>query len=87
MRGIRRWALLLVLAGPASAGVDYACLSDCTGRGYLYQYCQQACSFQESPDHLGPRGQQKIKQTDYACVQDCTNNGYLYQYCVERCSY
>jgi len=26
-------------------GLDYKCMSDCTGAGYSYRYCKSACSY------------------------------------------
>src|SRR5450631_734448 len=43
-------ALFFVLASLGSTaafagGVDMNCMRDCGNRGYLYQYCQSACSY------------------------------------------
>lgn len=39
--------LLLIASTSALAyqSTDYTCLNDCTARGYMYQYCQQLCSY------------------------------------------
>lgn len=78
--------LVLALSGAgAFAGVDYSCVNDCTAKNYQYNYCVQACSFDDP--WQTPQQQPRQKQTDYVCVNDCTKRGYLYNYCVERCSY
>ena len=77
--------LLFFKVGMALAATDYRCLGDCTAKGYLYNYCRQACSYQtQQPSLLPPvfpRG------TDYRCMSDCTAKGYLYNYCKQACSY
>lgn len=35
---------------PAFADIDRACASDCMGRGYQYNYCNQACSYSGQSD-------------------------------------
>ena len=70
------------------AATDYQCVSDCTQKGYMYQYCTSRCFYNDSPyprQDAAPR--QRPRQTDFQCVSDCTNRGYMYQYCQERCSY
>lgn len=83
----------LVFASASNAGTDYQCVNDCTGKGYMYQYCQSRCSYDDNPSRQRPIQPQnpfqmpQIPQTDYKCVSDCTSKGYLYQYCQQRCSY
>lgn len=36
---------LFCIAQQASAGTDYKCMSDCSGRGYTWQYCNGVCSY------------------------------------------
>jgi hypothetical protein len=39
-------AMVIVLfTSNALADVDVTCASDCMNRGYLYQFCQQQCSY------------------------------------------
>jgi len=87
---------LLAIATAANAGTDYQCVNDCTRKGYMYQYCQSLCSYDDNPSRQQPVQPQnpyqtpqlpRAPQTDYQCVNDCTNKGYLYQYCQQRCSY
>lgn len=35
---------------PVFADIDRACASDCMGRGYQYNYCNQACSYSGQSD-------------------------------------
>ena len=76
-------ALLFVLSlisGAAFALTDYQCVNDCMQRGYLYGYCQSACSYTIGPPPVS-------RQTDWQCMSDCQSKGYLYQYCQSICSY
>lgn len=80
-------AALFVLLGinTAAAGTDFACVSDCTARGYLYQYCVANCSYADALPMPAPAFQPH--GTDFGCVNACTNRGYLYEYCAQACSY
>jgi hypothetical protein len=76
--------------GPLHQGQEprHMCLSNCTQRGYLSQYCQSACSYPDATTMLSTA--QPVYQpngTDYTCVSNCTASGYLYQYCHSACSY
>ncbi len=94
--------LLTFLFTPAAhANVDYKCQSDCTSRGYTYQYCSQACSYQ--PQHHGSNfgnllrldnvpvlelpNQNNNRRTDARCMSNCQQQGYGYGYCQNRCQY
>jgi hypothetical protein len=79
---------LLLMSVPiyGSTATDYQCVNDCTAKGYMYNLCQQQCSYDSSPQVYTPRNNQ-IKQTDYQCVNDCTQKGYQYTFCQSRCSY
>lgn len=35
----------LFFSSTGYADVDYACQNNCLGKGYMLQYCQQACSY------------------------------------------
>ena len=88
--------LILIFSGSAYAATDYRCVSDCTGKGYNYNYCVQKCSY-DSPGttpNTTPEKQdsrlrylQPSKKVDPFCVSDCTYKGFLYNYCKEKCSY
>ena len=67
----------------SQADVDYMCQSNCIAKGYMFDYCQQQCSYNSQP--LIPS--KKTKQTDYKCQSDCMSRGYLFDYCESRCSY
>lgn len=73
--------IMTLLPFPLLASIDYTCQSDCTDKGYQYDFCQSKCSY----DDAGSFG--KFKQKDYSCMDDCTDNGYMYQFCQDRCSY
>jgi hypothetical protein len=82
------FALLLLQTGIASAlaGTDFKCMSDCTQNGYLYNYCQSHCSYDDpiptpAPPIPQPHG------TDFKCMTDCSQRGYLYSYCQQTCGY
>ena len=103
MKALRAVLLLLFFSLSTSAfafrATDYQCLNNCTSRGYMYQYCQQQCSYETSPapapvpmpapaiPSVPSFAPQKIPQIDYQCMNDCTSNGYMYQFCQSRCSY
>ncbi len=55
-------ATLLMLAGSATAGTDYQCLNNCTGRGHVYQYCLSQCSYDDGPMRQQPYRQQNPYQ-------------------------
>lgn len=80
--------LLLIISANSSAfeQTDYQCLTDCTGRGYQYNYCKSQCSYDSSKQFTQPQ-QQRPKQTDFQCLTDCTSKGYMYNFCSDRCSY
>lgn len=46
--------LVLNFSNKSFAAVDAICQSDCTGKGYSYNYCQQACSYNGSTSGSGP---------------------------------
>ena len=73
--------LFLVFSGSAYAATDYQCVNDCTEKGYMYNFCKEKCSYDNTPQY------EKPKQTDFQCMSDCQDKGYMYQYCKERCSY
>jgi hypothetical protein len=81
---------IAILATPAIAGTDYTCVSDCTAKGYMYNYCTSRCSYDDNSrgsswgEESRPRRQQP--QTDYSCMSDCTSR-YMYDYCKQKCSY
>jgi hypothetical protein len=88
--------LVSAIAGVAYGGTDYQCVNNCTGKGYLYQYCMSQCSYDDNPHQQQPSSPLQSQnpytitptpQTDYKCLSDCTSKGYLYQLCKERCSY
>lgn len=71
------WFLsLIVFASSASAATDYQCVNDCTGKGYMYQYCTSICSYDSSPQQIQPQQQaptyqpQRIPQTDFQCLNN-----------------
>ena len=49
------YALLVVsfLSSTGYADTDYACQSDCLNKGYMLQYCQEACSYGANPQSAG----------------------------------
>lgn len=52
---MKRYAIaLLLISSPASAGLDYQCLSDCTDRNYTYAYCKQSCTVREPQEQIRP---------------------------------
>lgn len=42
-------AFLVLVAGQATAAVDYTCLNRCTGLNYQYAYCMEVCSYGQTP--------------------------------------
>jgi hypothetical protein len=62
---------------------DYKCASDCAQSGYMYDFCQEKCSYNKKPRQQ-PR---KSKSVDYKCASDCAQRGYMYDFCQENCSY
>ena len=87
MRNIFILIALIPLNALAFKQTDYACVSDCSSKGYQYNFCQAQCSYETSPNNGGYQFQQHIKQTDYKCVSDCTAKGYMYNYCTNLCSF
>ncbi len=73
------FAILLLSTAYAFQSTDYTCMNDCSSNGYMYQYCQSRCSYDNAP--------QMPKRTDYTCVSNCTDKGYMYSYCQQACSY
>lgn len=76
----------LMYSNVALSDTDYACVNDCTSKGYQYGLCTERCSFGNDNQFSSPQPQQ-IKQTDYQCVEDCTSKGYQYNLCTDRCSF
>jgi hypothetical protein len=85
--------LVFVLVGVTYASTDYTCLNDCTAKGYMYNYCQQRCSYDDNPyqqqqqQQSNPYQVKPIPQVDYTCLNNCTQKGYMYNYCKQQCSY
>jgi hypothetical protein len=82
----RQLLMLLCFAGFSGvsiADVDYMCQSNCISKGYMFDYCQQQCSY--SVRQLVPSS--KPQSTDYKCQSDCLSRGYMFDYCQSRCSY
>lgn len=83
MRKVASAIILCVVSMVSSAygfqSVDYNCMNDCTDNGYMYQYCQSRCSYDNAP--------QAPSSVDYTCMSDCENKGYMYSYCQQACSY
>jgi hypothetical protein len=89
-------ATLVATATLANAATDYQYLNDCTGRGYMYQYCMSRCSYDDKTNRAQPVQPQnpyqvpympRMPQTDFKCLNECAQKGYMYQFCQERCSY
>ena len=38
-------SITLLCASSVYAATDYKCLNDCTGHGYMYNYCLSQCSY------------------------------------------
>ncbi len=74
--------LFLVFSGSAYAATDYQCVIDCQAKGYMIQFCQNKCSYQEHQQQ-----KKTIKKTDFQCMIDCQEQGYKRAYCQEQCSY
>jgi hypothetical protein len=53
MRTVTILTIVSVSIGTAFAGTDYKCMNDCQGRGYLYQYCSERCSYNDGGDSPG----------------------------------
>jgi len=87
LSGVLGLLVAMLLSIEALAGTDYNCVSDCTGKGYLYSLCQNKCSYPDSPSSNNSNSFSQPKGTDYQCVNDCTAKGYMYNYCKSRCSY
>lgn len=81
---------LVSLVGSVSlAGVDYQCSSDCMSKGYMMNYCNQKCSYEDNPYSSSNSGSSfsTTKQIDYQCSSDCMKQGYMLNYCNQKCSY
>ena len=76
---------LLVLPVPAFAMTDYACVNDCTSKGYMYQYCTEKCSY--GTDAVQPPPLIQIPRYDFLCISNCQAKGYMYMYCQQVCKY
>lgn len=89
---------ILVIADVSNAATDFTCLNDCTQKGYMYNYCQERCSYNANPNQQQQNQQQQqlipnqikpvpISRIDFKCLNDCTSKGYMYNYCKEQCTY
>lgn len=38
-------AIATATADPINNLTDYQCMSDCTSKGYMYQYCRKVCEY------------------------------------------
>ena len=88
MRALVMLAISLsFVASPCVAATDYKCVSDCTSRGYQYNYCTAQCSYETPGLPTSPQPSVTPHGTDYKCLNNCTAKGYMYQYCQQICSY
>lgn len=83
---------IVLLPAISFSATDYTCMSKCSEKGYLYDYCKEQCSYDTGQDQqkYSPAPYQPIqrpKQTDYTCMNNCSQAGYMYNLCKERCSY
>lgn len=46
--------VVVAIALPAGAAVDYTCLNRCTAQGYQYAYCQEVCTYGQQPGTYRP---------------------------------
>jgi hypothetical protein len=78
---MKKLILLMFLLGctcaTAYGGTDYKCVSDCSTKGYMYNYCLSACSFdnpypQPAPQYAPPP-QQKLIGNVFPSAQDRIN--------------
>jgi hypothetical protein len=87
MKTLFIWLLSFLVVTPTFAATDYTCLNDCLSKGYTYQYCKEACSYDTTPSEPDPTIIPREPKTDYACLNDCLSKGNMYEYCKEACSY
>jgi len=45
--------IALFFSSSSYADVDYTCQNSCIGKGYMLQYCQQACSYNNNSQSSG----------------------------------
>ena len=81
-------ALMFTAGAVAAQQIDYQCLSDCTAAGYLYRFCKEKCSFDNTGGSVFPSPiPQPAPRIDYNCQADCLGKGYRLQFCQQQCSY
>lgn len=55
MKRIALTLVLLAFSVVTNAGTDYQCLTNCTSKGYVYQLCNERCSYDNNRDSARTR--------------------------------
>ena len=70
--------MLWLMSKACFADVDIQCLSDCTAR-YVYQFCQEKCSFNNNNGNSRPPGPMESFATGANAAADANKSALKYQ--------